>query len=452
MTTTHMPTSPLRSVGRVVRACLTMLIVVFAMFGTATTAHAQEEGTSDASSGEPVTEVRGVLKTEDENGDDVFLEGVEFIVTNVDGEEVGRTTTDENGEWRIELPGAGTYFTLLNEETLDGVTLRNPDRNPLEFSVNSGDSRPNLFPLGERSSSDDNTIQIIQLTVDGIKLGLLIAMSAIGLSLIYGTTGLVNFAHGEMVTFGAFMAYLLHVRGIFGWAPGLILGAIFAFVMSGLAGGAFNQFVWKPLRNRGASLISALVVSIGFSILIRYVFQYIYGGRPGFYRDYRIQAKWDLGFFTVAPKDAFIIVFSVAVLVLIAVGLQKTRAGKAMRAVADNRDLAESSGIDVERVTRWVWVAGSALAGLGGVLFGVTESFGWDSGFRVLLLMFAGVTLGGLGTAYGALIGSLVIGVFIQVSTLVIPTDMKNVGALIALVVILLVRPQGLLGRPERIG
>jgi len=123
-----------------------------------------------------------------------------------------------------------------------------------------------------------------------------------------------------------------------------------------------------------------------------------------------------------------------------------------MRAVADNRDLAESSGIDVERVTRWVWVAGSALAGLGGVLFGVTESFGWDSGFRVLLLMFAGVTLGGLGTAYGALIGSLVIGVFIQVSTLVIPTDMKNVGALIALVVILLVRPQGLLGRPERIG
>jgi branched-chain amino acid transport system permease protein len=453
MPTTSPQPASLRSPGRAVRAFVTALTIVFGVVALASPARAQDEGTTDeATSAAAPTEVTGVLKTKDDNGDDVFLEGVEFIVTDLEGVEVGRATTDANGFWRVELPGAGTYFTQLNEETLDGVSLRNPDRNPLEFSVKEGDSRPNLFPLGERAASTGGTVQIVQLTVDGIKLGLLIAMSAIGLSLIYGTTGLVNFAHGEMVTFGGMMAYLLHVRGIFGWAPSLILGAIFAFVMSGIAGGAFNQFVWKPLRDRGASLISALVVSLGFSILIRYIIQYLFGGRPGFYRDYRIQSKWDFGIFTLAPKDAFIILFSILVLILIAVGLQKTRAGKAMRAVADNRDLAESSGIDVERVTRWVWVAGSALAGLGGVLFGVTESIGWDSGFRVLLLMFAGVTLGGLGTAYGALIGSLIIGVFIQVSTLVIPSDMKNVGALIALVAILLVRPQGLLGRPERIG
>ena len=123
-----------------------------------------------------------------------------------------------------------------------------------------------------------------------------------------------------------------------------------------------------------------------------------------------------------------------------------------MRAVSDNRDLAESSGIDVEKVIRTVWVAGGALAGLGGVLFGLTETIGWEMGFRLLLLMFAGVTLGGLGTAYGALFGSLIVGVFIQTSTLVIPTDMKNVGALLVLALILLVRPQGLLGRAERIG
>ncbi|MEM7337708.1 MAG: branched-chain amino acid ABC transporter permease, partial [Actinomycetota bacterium] len=100
----------------------------------------------------------------------------------------------------------------------------------------------------------------------------------------------------------------------------------------------------------------------------------------------------------------------------------------------------------------YVWVAGGALAGLGGVLFGLTEDIGWEMGFRLLLLMFAGVTLGGLGTAYGALLGSLIVGMFIQMSTLVIPTDMKNVGALITLVIILLVRPQGLLGRSERVG
>ena len=123
-----------------------------------------------------------------------------------------------------------------------------------------------------------------------------------------------------------------------------------------------------------------------------------------------------------------------------------------MRAVADNRDLAESSGIDVEQVISRVWIAGTALAGLGGVFLGVTESISWDMGFRILLLMFAGVTLGGLGTAYGALFGSIIVGMFIQLSTLVIPTDMKNVGALITLVLILLIRPQGLLGRRERIG
>ena len=139
-------------------------------------------------------------------------------------------------------------------------------------------------------------------------------------------------------------------------------------------------------------------------------------------------------------------------LVAVAMALQFTRIGKAMRAVADNRDLAASSGIDVEKVIRWVWIAGSALAALGGVLFATTEAVGWEMGFRILLLMFAGVTLGGLGTAYGALFGGLVVGVFIQTSTLVIPSDMKNVGALLMLVIVLLVRPQGLFGRAERIG
>ena len=145
-------------------------------------------------------------------------------------------------------------------------------------------------------------------------------------------------------------------------------------------------------------------------------------------------------------------IISLLVLIGVASGLQFTRMGKAMRAVSDNRDLAESTGIDVERVISLVWIFGGALAGLGGVLFGVTEAISWEMGFRILLLMFAGVTLGGLGTAYGALFGSIIVGIFIQLSTLVIPADMKNVGALLMLVVILLVRPQGLLGRSERIG
>ena len=440
-------------------ALIIALLGVFGSFLLGGTASASDvpaasgEPTVSAPRQETTTEVKGVLRTKDEAGDDVFVAGVRFEVSDAAGEFVGEATSDEAGEWVVPLPGAGSYSVLLDESTLpEGVPLRNPERNPLTFDVNAGDSRPLLFPLGEAEASTNNDIEAVQLFVDGIKLGLIIAMCAIGLSLIYGTTGLTNFAHGEMVTLGAMLAYLFHVTGVFGVTTSLVVGGIMAFLLCGVAGWAFNQFVWAPLRRKGASLISMLVVSIGFSILLRYMYLFQFGGRARFYTDYRIQERIDFGWFSLAPKDIFIICFSTLVLVLIGLALQRTRAGKAMRAVADNRDLAESSGIDVERVIRWVWISGSALAGLGGVLFGLTESISWEMGFRLLLLMFAGVTLGGLGTAYGALVGSVIVGVFIQLSTLVIPADMKNVGALGVLILILLIRPQGILGRKERIG
>jgi neutral amino acid transport system permease protein len=132
--------------------------------------------------------------------------------------------------------------------------------------------------------------------------------------------------------------------------------------------------------------------------------------------------------------------------------LQRTRIGKAMRAVSDNRDLAASSGINVNQVILVVWMMGGALAALGGVLLGLSDQIQWDMGFRLLLLMFAGVTLGGLGTAYGALLGSVIVGVFVQMSTLFIPSDVKYVGGLLLLIVILVIRPQGILGSRARIG
>jgi branched-chain amino acid transport system permease protein len=120
--------------------------------------------------------------------------------------------------------------------------------------------------------------------------------------------------------------------------------------------------------------------------------------------------------------------------------------------VSVNPDLAASSGIDVDRVILFVWALGGGLAALGGVLFGVQQQVQFEMGFRLLLLMFAGITLGGLGTAYGALVGSFVVGLFIELSTLFIPTELKNVGALFILIVVLLIRPQGILGRAERVG
>lgn len=389
-----------------------------------------------------------------EDGADEFFEGVRLLATDENGEVVGEGVTDAEGEWTIVLPGVGDYIVELDTSTLpEGVSLREGTEPTREVSVaTEGRSNPVLFPLGERASSDNGSIRFVQLTVDGLKLGLIIGMTAIGLSLIFGTTGLVNFAHGELVTIGAMVAFLFNVTGLFDTQINLIAAAALAVVFTGLVGGGLNQVIWQPLRNRSSSLISMLVVSIGLSILLRYVLLYIFGGRGRPYRDYQIQRVIDFGPFTLPPKDIVIIIVSLVVLIAIGLALQGTRIGKAMRAVADNRDLAESSGIDVESVIRYVWIAGGALAGLGGVLFGLTEDIGWEMGFRLLLLMFAGVTLGGLGTAYGALVGSLIVGVFIQLSTYVVPNDMKNVGALLALVLILLVRPQGLLGRPERVG
>jgi len=146
-------------------------------------------------------------------------------------------------------------------------------------------------------------------------------------------------------------------------------------------------------------------------------------------------------------------IVSVVVLAAVAFWLLRTRIGKATRAISDNASLAAASGIDVDRVIRIVWILGSALAGLSGILWAYFRpGIKWDMGTGILLLIFAAVTLGGLGTAFGALVGSLVVGLLVEVSTLWIPSDLKYVGALVVLILVLLVRPQGILGKKERIG
>ena len=199
------------------------------------------------------------------------------------------------------------------------------------------------------------------------------------------------------------------------------------------------------------SLIAQMLMTIGLSIFLRYLFLYFFSGRPRTFGDYAAQTAWEIGPVDLTPKDLFAMVVSILVLLGVGVYLQTTRMGKAMRAVSDNRELAESSGIDVERVITWVWVSGAGLAALGGVFYGL-DVVKWDFGFRILLLIFAATVLGGLGTAYGALVGSLVIGLVINLSTIWIDAELKNMVALMVLVLVLLVRPQGILGRPERIG
>ena len=178
----------------------------------------------------------------------------------------------------------------------------------------------------------------------------------------------------------------------------------------------------------------------------------VFSGLPRPYRDYAIQGDIQLLGITTVPKNLVIIGFTAVVLLAVGLFLTKTRLGTAMRAVADNSDLAESSGIDVQRVIRVTWIVGAGLAGLGGVMFGISEQVQWDMGFKLLLLIFAAVVLGGLGTAFGAMLGGFIVGVAVEMSTLWIAVEFKTAVALGILIAMLLVRPQGLLGVRERIG
>ncbi len=438
----------------------TLVLSLFAVFAPVARADGEAIGTR-------------LLYNEPESGERLPVAGVSFTVQDLSGATIAEGVTDAEGVVELPIPGSGRYGLTIDPETLPpGVFLADPERTSVVVDVLPGKTGRAIFQLVNENEAAVSGIartitfrQVAQLTVEGLKFGVFLAMAAIGLSLIFGTTGLVNFAHGEMIGWGMLWAYFFNFygfAGVFGfmkdWPPpfgsgvNLIFAAILATGMGLLFGWAFDKYVFAPMRAKGVSLISAMIVTIGLSILIRYVFLFVFGGVPRFFKDYTAQSGIQIGVIDITPKDLVTAGISVAILIFVGLFLGRTRIGKAMRAVADDRDLAESSGIDVAKVIRFVWVAGSGLAALGGVFIGLSEQVSWNIGFRILLLIFAAVVLGGLGTAYGALIGALVVGIGIQVSTLWIPPELKNLGALILLIVALMIRPQGIMGRAERVG
>jgi neutral amino acid transport system permease protein len=393
--------------------------------------------------------VRGTVR----DGEGEPVPGVAIAVADEDGGAVGETTTDDEGAWEIELPAPGDYTVTLDQDTMpDGVELRDPERATLEVSIRAGQNRTLIFATGEGAARAGFGARFLTQTLSGLRFGLIIAITAIGLSLIFGTTGLVNFAHGELVTLGAVIAWFMNAPSGTGFGIQLIGAAAIAVVFSMAAGGAIELGLWRPLRKRRTGLIQMLVISIGLSLVLRNAIQIWYGGSSRPYFDYTIQQAIQVGPLRITPRDLVVMGLATITLVGIATMLQRTRIGKAMRAVSDNRDLAESSGIDVQRVILFIWIIGGGLAGFGGVLYGLAENVSYLMGFRLLLLMFAGIILGGLGTAYGAMFGSIVVGLVTEWSTLYFSTELKFVWALFVLILILLVRPQGLLGRRERIG
>ena len=430
-------------------ALLALVLAAVALLGMlgASPASAQSASPTPSSSAGPGgsergQSVRGTLRGEDRQP----LVGVVVLVEQ-GGAEVARGETNERGQFNVPVPEAGTYTVRLDPASLpEGLVPRPESR---DVNVRAGNPAPAPFAFGEGTRETASKFdRAPQLLVGGLQFGLVIAMAAIGLSLIFGTTGLTNFAHGELVTGGALLGYVFNV----GLGLNLIPATLIAVVVGAAFGALLDRGLWRPLRRRGTGLIAALVVSIGLSLVLRYVYLYFYGGSQRSYAQYSTQDPLTFGPITILQRDLVIIAVALIVLIAIGLALSRTRIGKATRAVSDNPSLAASSGIDVERVINVVWAAGAGLAVLGGVFLALSQQVGYQLGQNVLLLLFAGVTLGGLGTAYGALVGSLVIGVFTQLSTLFIPAELQVVGALVVLILILIVRPQGILGRAERVG
>ena len=278
-------------------------------------------------------------------------------------------------------------------------------------------------------------------------MGLLIALASLGLSLVFGTTGLSNFAQGEMVTLGGLLAALF-----MGMTGNLWLAGLLAVVASSALGWAQDKVLWKPLRKRRLSLMQLMIVSIGLSITLQYIFQFFWGA--GVIRiDKTTPATWTFLGATLTVQSYIAMGISLLAIIGVGLGLMYTRFGRATRAISDNPALAQASGIDVDRVISIVWVVSGGLAGLAGVFLGlVFNGLNWFTGGQLLLMFFAAVTLGGLGTAFGAFVGSMIIGMMVELTNIWLPGDLKYATALLVLILILLVRPQGIFGRKERIG
>jgi len=426
------------------RAFVVLLASLF-MFSGPDVAHAAESENSIIISVRDQANTNGVSEKKP-------VVGVKVSVANLSGLAIGEGVTDSSGSATISVPAKDDYVVTLDVASLpSGVTLVEGTKtvvNIVKDSFTTNTKRVTFFAGTSGESGASLFDRVAQRLVDGVRLGLIIAICSVGLSLIFGTTGLTNFAHGEMVTFGGLMAFWFNVLlGI----P-LLISAPIVIALGGVLGLAMNGIIFAKLRKRGIGLISQLVVSVGLSIMLRNMYLYQFGGRTRPLDDYSLQIAKSFGPVSITMRDLSTAVISFLVLLSVAAFLQRSRTGKAIRAVSDNPSLASSTGINTQKIIRVVWFAGGALAAMGGLFRGLDEQVGFEMGAGLIFLMFAGITLGGLGSAYGALVGGFLVGLLVELASLVVPAELKNAPALLILIVVLVVRPQGILGRKQRVG
>lgn len=298
---------------------------------------------------------------------------------------------------------------------------------------------------------------------NGLLLGIIISVASVALSLLYGVTRIVNFAHGEIIALGAIMTLFFSnpidskILFLDRFAPlgiNFSISIVIAILICGIFGGLLEIFLFRPLRKSEVGNIAVLVVTIGLSIFFRHLYLLFATGRVQNF-PLELERRQTYLFFDMTPRNFKLLIAGLVVMILVGLFLTYTRTGKAMRAVRDSNELATVSGINSDNIILFTWISSSMLAGLAGILQGTINDVRFNMGFLILLLIFAGTVLGGIGTSFGAMIGGLLIGILVQVSV-GLPfmeghTEAKNAVALAIMIIILLFRPQGIFGQKERI-
>jgi neutral amino acid transport system permease protein len=284
--------------------------------------------------------------------------------------------------------------------------------------------------------------EVAQLTVNGLAVGSILALGAIGLTLSYGILRLSNFAHGDFMTLGAYLTLGATSLGLAFW-PALLLGStgtVGFFLLT-------EKLLWQPLRQRRFASTSLIIISIGLALFLRNGLILAWGADSW---NYQLAVAPAVNLWGIRVTVNRLVVLGLALLAMVGLHLllQKTRLGKAMRAVADNLDLARISGINVEQVILWTWVMIGGLTALGGGLYGLITAVRPLMGWYLLLPLFASMILGGIGNPYGAIAGAFTIGLAQELSTLIFPNEYKLLVALVIMIVMLICRPQGLFGDP----
>ena len=285
-------------------------------------------------------------------------------------------------------------------------------------------------------------------------VGSIVGLGAMGLTLTYGIMKFANFAHGDLMSLGMFLAFFVVAElGLAGGAIGplsvswgMIPAALFAMAGVAAVSVGIDRVVYRPLRSRGSSILTMAIASLGVGIMVRAVVQMLWGSSPHRYVSGIYKAVEVAGGLKVKPDQFLIVGFTVSLAIAVYLLLHRTRLGKAMRATADNPELADVVGIDTERIRQWTWAIGGALIAVAGIMLAIQSQLRFDAGFQLLLPMFAATILGGIGNPWGALLGGMVVGISQEVSTEWINTGLKPGVPFLILILMLLVRPRGLLG------